>query len=123
MRFGSREVPYQINWTYYSSWGATTAEIYLLKADLVVSTLTTIAPVGNNHVGTYCWTVPQSQIPGADYKIRVYTIPGGDHDDSNSTFTIASGGPPLTASTKIGVTNAQQWYLDWNGDGTFDRGG
>ena len=113
---------YQINWTYYSSWGATTAEIYLLKADLVVSTLTTIAPVGNNHVGTYCWTVPQSQIPGADYKIRVYTIPGGDHDDSNSTFTIASGGPPLTASTKIGVTNAQQWYLDWNGDGAFDAG-
>jgi len=113
---------YQIDWIYYSSSKATTTEIYLLKADQVVSTLTTTAPIGNNHYGTYCWTVPQSQVLGTDYKIRIYIIPGGDSDDSNSSFTIASGGPPMTTSTKIGVTNGQQWYLDNSGNGVWDSG-
>ena len=82
---------HQITWTYYSSWGATTAEVYLLKADQVVSTINTTVPVGSNHQGSYDWTVPLSVVPGNDYKIRIYLIPGGDHDDSNSTFTITSG--------------------------------
>ena len=67
---------HQITWTYYSSWGATTAEIYLLKADQVVSTINTTVPVGSNHQGSYDWTVPQSVVPGNDYKIRIYLIPG-----------------------------------------------
>jgi PKD repeat protein len=29
---------------------------------------------------------------------------------------------PAAAADKIGVTNAQQWYLDWNGNGAFDAG-
>ena len=111
-----------IHWDHYSSWGATTAEIYLLKADQVVSTVTTTAPIGNNHSGTYCWTVPQSQVPGTDYKIRVVTIPGGDHDESNATFTIAAGGPPLAASTRIGVYKDGAWYLDNEGSGTWNAG-
>ena len=27
-----------------------------------------------------------------------------------------------TGITYIGVTNGQQWYLDWNGNGAFDSG-
>jgi len=27
-----------------------------------------------------------------------------------------------TGFSYIGVTNGQQWYLDWNGNGAFDAG-
>ena len=96
---------YAINWDHYSSWHATTAELYLLKTDQVVLTLNKTVPIGSNHQGSYDWTVPQSLVPGNDYKIRIYIIPGGDSDDSNTSFSItAVSVTPPVASFSVNIT-------------------
>ena len=48
-------------------------------------------------------TVP---IPSADHQVLLAVI--GDWNATGNSY--------------IGVTNGQQWYLDWNGNGVLDSG-
>ena len=122
VRPGSREIPIPFTGIIILPRMLPLQSLYLLKNDQVVSTINRTVPVGSDHHGSYDWMVPQSLVPGSDYKIRIYTIPGGDSDDSNTTFSIIAAPVTSANQSKIGVYQNGAWYLDSNGDGEFNTG-
>ena len=83
-----RNSTYAIQWTYRGSPG-TKVKIELLKAGVVVKTITSNASVGSGGNGSYSWKVPSNQATGADHQIRVTsTTASGYSDTSNANFTI-----------------------------------
>jgi PKD repeat protein/FtsP/CotA-like multicopper oxidase with cupredoxin domain len=45
---------------------------------------------------------------------------GGTNAMTRVGYINVTAAPVPAAADKVGVTNGQQWYLDWNGNGTFD---
>ena len=45
---------------------------------------------------------------------------GGTNAMTRVGYINVTAAPVAATADKVGVTNGQQWYLDWNGNGTFD---
>lgn len=77
-----------IQWTYTGDPGAM-VKIELLKAGVVVSTITAGTAVGGGGNGSYGWTIPGAQALGTDYRIKISsTTVAGCSDTSDSNFAI-----------------------------------
>ena len=81
--------PHAITWTY-TGYPGSSVRIELLKGGAVVRTIANSTSVGAGGNGSFNWTVPLSQTPGSDYRIRVRSFSNGSFTDtSNANFTIA----------------------------------
>ena len=61
--------------------------------------------------GILIMMVPETGVPGD----KVYSF-------GAFGWTPIVGDWSATGYSNIGVTNGQQWYLDWNGNGVFESG-
>jgi membrane protein implicated in regulation of membrane protease activity len=86
-----------ITWSYASNPGSN-VRIELLNGGSVVSTITSNTPIGKGGAGYYFWTVPFSQAPGKDYKVRVTSI-------SNSSYTATSPNSFTITGPSIAITS------------------
>jgi len=78
-----------ISWSYTGNPGAK-VKIELLKGGNVDSTISSGTPIGNNGSGSYSWTIPEDQVPGNDYKIRITSTSESSYSDtSDNSFTIS----------------------------------
>jgi thermitase len=77
------------------------------------------------------WTFGDGSIVNATLRNPVHTYMSSGNFTVSLNVTNAAGFNSTTkvryinltnSTTKIGVTNGQQWYLDWNGNGVFDSG-
>lgn len=79
-----------ISWSYTENPGAG-VKIELLKGGYVDSVITSGTPIGSEGAGSYTWTMPESQAPGNDYKVRITSTADSSYmDTSDSNFTISS---------------------------------
>jgi sugar lactone lactonase YvrE len=74
-----------LSWTY-TGYPGPTVRIELYKGTKLNRTIITSIGVGSGGSGTYKWTIPKTQTPGNDYKIRVTST-------TNSAFTSESPSP------------------------------
>jgi hypothetical protein len=111
-----------ISWDYYTIPSANTVWIYLNKGGTRVLKITETAPIGNNHQGSYSWSIPSTLPDGNDYTIQISTIPGGDSDESNASFTISPASlKPLPRNEKLPTDpDGDGIYEDLNGNGRLD---
>lgn len=63
--------------------------IELLKGEALKGVIVQRTPTGTSGAGSYVWRIPPSQVPGADYRIRVTSATENVYTDaSNNNFTI-----------------------------------
>jgi dipeptidyl aminopeptidase/acylaminoacyl peptidase len=133
-----------ITWQHKNT-GAPIVQIELFKGGVRDHIINTSAPIGAGGNGSYSWTIPQTQTPGTDYSMRVWSNPNGYTDNSNAPFTITattdsaahsgvfrdSNGIWYLDTTNTGVVNRSFQFGksgdvpvtgDWNGDGITDAG-
>ena len=75
-----------IRWSLTGNPGAT-VKINLLKGGVLNKTIGSSVPIGTGGVGSFNWTPPAAQAPGADYQIQVITNTSLQ-DTSDAPFTI-----------------------------------
>jgi len=79
-----------INWTYTGNPG-TYVKIELYKGGTLSSTIITSTFVGSSGSGSYNWTIPSGQTPGADYQIKVSSATNTSWNDmSDASFAIVA---------------------------------
>jgi hypothetical protein len=80
-----------ILWSYTGSPGAT-VRISLFKNGVFNRTITGTTSIGAGGTGSFEWTIPATQTPGTDYRVKVVSNANSTYQDtSNGNFTI---GPP-----------------------------
>jgi C1A family cysteine protease len=84
-----------ITWNYV---GDSTAyvKIELVKNGIAVTNISSSTPI--NQKSYNYWSIPQTQTPGTDYKIRITSTGNGVTDSSNSDFAITA---PIPASLSV----------------------
>jgi hypothetical protein len=76
-----------ITWTYTSM--TTWVRIELLKGGIPVKVIAPFIPRGTAGSGFYNWTIPLTQLPGDNYRVRVVSTSNPAlSDTSNANFTI-----------------------------------
>jgi M6 family metalloprotease-like protein len=116
-----------IEWSYIGSPG-TYVRIELYKRGSLNRRIVSSTPIGGGGVGSYMWTIPASQTPGADYTMKISSTASksySDTSDGNFTISSPSSTPSITVTTpnggeswQSGTTHAIQW--SYSGDpGTF----
>jgi parallel beta-helix repeat protein len=89
-----------IRWNYSGSPG-TYVKIEILKSG-VPSIINSSAP----NYGSYNWTIPTTQTPGTDYKVRITSTSNPAYNDtSNNNFTISSPTPSINVVSPNGGEN------------------
>ena len=84
---GSRQT---VRWSYTGTPGSF-VRISLFKGGLWKRTIVSSAPIGAGGTGSFEWTVPVTQTPGSDYKVKVISTSNGTYQDlSNQTFSIVA---------------------------------
>lgn len=103
-----------IEWAYTGTPGDN-VKIELIKGAIVDSTITTSTSVGTGGIGTYSWTIPSTQLEGADYKIRITSTTNGTMtDESNAAFSITAStvcNIPISDFTSV-ITNKSVAFTD-----------
>jgi endonuclease/exonuclease/phosphatase family metal-dependent hydrolase len=80
----------QIQWSYTGNAGAN-VKIELLKDGAVNRVIKSSTPIGTGGTGSFAWTIPATQTPGTDYRVRVTSATVGTVlDVSDATFSIAA---------------------------------
>jgi len=93
-----------ISWTYTGSPGSA-VKIELYKGGYYHSTITSSTSIGS---GSYNWTIPSTQTPGTDYKIKVTsTTNSAYYDYSDNNFTIIVDTTPPTNVQVTAPTSGQ----------------
>ena len=93
-----------ISWTYTGSPGSA-VKIELYKGGVFHSPITSSTSIGS---GSYNWTIPSTQTPGTDYKIKVTsTTNGAYYDYSDNNFTIIVDTTPPTNVQVTAPTSGQ----------------
>jgi len=83
-----------IRWTYTGEPGAA-VKLELLKAEEVVAIIASGVDLGTNGSGSHACTVPKTQLPGSDYKVRITSTSDGSYaDTSDAAFSIMPPGNP-----------------------------
>jgi hypothetical protein len=80
-----------------------TVKIELLKAGVVVGTMSSSAP----NTGSYSWAIWSGRTPGSDYKVRITS--GSLIDTSNGYFTIGTGGGTTPTITVTSPNGGESW--------------
>jgi hypothetical protein len=83
---GSRQT---VRWSYTGTPGSF-VRISLFKGGVWKRTIVSSTPIGSGGAGSFEWTVPVTQTPGSDYKIKVLSTSNTTFQDlSNQTFSIS----------------------------------
>ena len=84
---GSRQT---VRWSYTGTPGSF-VRISLFKGGVWKRTIVSSAPIGSGGTGSFEWTVPVTQTPGSDYKVKVLSTSSTTFQDlSNQTFSIVA---------------------------------
>jgi hypothetical protein len=98
-------------------------KILLLKNGTSVRTISSQTAIGTGGNGSYSWTIPAGQAPGADYRIKIVSTKNTSYNDtSNGNFSIVAPPPPSIAvvspnggeSWQIGAKQLIQWSYTGN---------
>ena len=103
---------YTITWTYGGSLFSppfNSIKIELLKGGVLNSTIASDVSVGSGGSGSYSWTIPGGQSPGADYRVRLtYRFYNQISDTSNANFTIEPCFSPVSI-TVVSPNGGETW--------------
>ena len=88
----------KISWNYAGNPGR--VAIYLMKDGSQVSTIISSAPSGSNGIGSYSWTIPNTEGSGTDYQVAVSSTSISGCTSISGNFTII--GPTISVTTPNG---------------------
>jgi len=105
-----------IRWTYTKNPGSY-VKIELFKGDIFNRTITSRTSTSR---GYYNWTIPSTQTPGNDYRIKITSTTNSSYNDtSNESFNILA--PTITVTSPnggenwvVGITQTIQWTYTGN---------
>jgi len=78
-----------IRWNFTGNPGSM-VKIELLKGTGVNQVITTGTSIGSEGAGSYNWTIPDNQVAGSDYKIRVTSTSNGTYTCTSNSYSIIS---------------------------------